>query len=225
MFFLELSCFFDDLVDVGNLISGSSALSKSSLKLWKFTVHVLLKLGLENFEHYFASMWYKYNCVVIWTFFDIATLGLAWKLTFSSPVATAEFSKFAGILSSMQETQVWSLGWEDTLEEEMVTHSSSLAWKIPWTEEPGGLQSIGLQRVRHGWVTNTHPKYTIHIMCLNYQETTSPLPILVHGKIVFHETGSWHRKGWGLLFLGTRKGVPMWDRIRGYTAEPPSFHA
>ena len=49
--FLELSCFFDDPVDVGNLISGSSALSKSSLNIWKFTVHVLLKPGLENFEH------------------------------------------------------------------------------------------------------------------------------------------------------------------------------
>ena len=54
--FLELSCFFDDPVDVGNLISGSSVFSKSSLNIWKFTVHVLLKPGLENFEHYFASM-------------------------------------------------------------------------------------------------------------------------------------------------------------------------
>ena len=54
--FLELSCFFNDPVDVGNLISGSSALSKSSLNTWKFTVHVLLKPGLENFEHYFTSM-------------------------------------------------------------------------------------------------------------------------------------------------------------------------
>ena len=53
--FLELSCFFDDPTDVGNLISGSSAFSKSSLKIWKFMVHVLLKPGLENFEHYFAS--------------------------------------------------------------------------------------------------------------------------------------------------------------------------
>ena len=48
---LEFSCFFDDLMDVGNLISGSSAFSKSSLNIWKFTVHVLLKLGLENFEY------------------------------------------------------------------------------------------------------------------------------------------------------------------------------
>ena len=54
--FLELSCFSDDLMDVGNLISGSSAFSKFSLNTWKFTVHVLLKPGLENFEHYFTSM-------------------------------------------------------------------------------------------------------------------------------------------------------------------------
>ena len=54
--FLELSCFFYDPEDVGNLISGSSAFSKTSLNIWKFTVHVLLKPGLENFEHYFTSM-------------------------------------------------------------------------------------------------------------------------------------------------------------------------
>ena len=54
--FLELSCFFDDSVDVGNLISGSFAFSKSSLNIWKLTVHVLLKPGFKNFEHYFASM-------------------------------------------------------------------------------------------------------------------------------------------------------------------------
>ena len=54
--FLELSFSFDDLADVGNLISGSSAFSKTSLNIWKFTVHVLLKSGLENFEHYFTSM-------------------------------------------------------------------------------------------------------------------------------------------------------------------------
>ena len=54
--FLELSCFFDDPTDVGNLISDSSAFSKTSLNIWKFTVHILLNPGLENFEHYFASM-------------------------------------------------------------------------------------------------------------------------------------------------------------------------
>ena len=61
----------------------------------------------------------------------------------------------------MQETQVRSLGWEDPLEEETATHSSILAWKIPWTEEPGGLQSMRLQRVRHEWVTAQIIDYSI----------------------------------------------------------------
>ena len=72
--FLEFSCFSYDPTDVGNLLSGSSAFSKSSLNISKFSVHVLLKPSLENFEHYFASMWDECNCVVGWTFFGIAFL-------------------------------------------------------------------------------------------------------------------------------------------------------
>ena len=72
--FLEPSSFFDDPMDVGNVISGSSAFSKSSLNIWKFTVHRLLKPDLENFEHYFSSMWDECNCVVVWTIFGIAFL-------------------------------------------------------------------------------------------------------------------------------------------------------
>ena len=116
--FLELSSFFNDPTAVGNLISASSAFSKTSLNIWKFTVHILLKPGLENFEHYFISVWDECNCAVVWAFFGIAFLwdwkwneihfihfiSNDWKLkrkrTFSSPVATAEFSKFAGILSA-----------------------------------------------------------------------------------------------------------------------------
>ena len=69
--FLDLSCFFDDPTDVGNLISGSSAFSKSSLNIWKFTIHILLKPGLENFEHYFASVWDECSCSAVWTFYGI----------------------------------------------------------------------------------------------------------------------------------------------------------
>ena len=98
--FLELYCFFYDPVNVGNLISDSSAFSKSSLNIWKFSVHVLLKPLLENFEHCFARVWDECNHVVVWTLFDIAFFGVEWKLIFSSPVATAEFSKFSGILSA-----------------------------------------------------------------------------------------------------------------------------
>ena len=65
MFFLELSCFFHDPADVGNLISGSSDFSKTSLNIRKFTVHILLKPGLENFEHYFTSVRDECNCEVV----------------------------------------------------------------------------------------------------------------------------------------------------------------
>ena len=98
--FLEFSCFLDYPAEVGNLISGSSAFSKTSLNIWKSLVHVILKLGLENFEHYFTSLWDELNCVVVWALFGIAFLS-DWNENWPFPVmATAEFSKFAGILSA-----------------------------------------------------------------------------------------------------------------------------
>ena len=72
--FLEFPCFFYDLMNVGNLMSVFPAFSKSGLYIWKFLVHVLLKPSLDDFEHYFTSMWNEYNCVVVWTFFGIAFL-------------------------------------------------------------------------------------------------------------------------------------------------------
>ena len=69
--FLELSCFSNDPMDVGNLISGPSAFSKSSLNVWKFTIHVLLKPGLKNFEYYFTSVWDECNSEALWTFLGI----------------------------------------------------------------------------------------------------------------------------------------------------------
>ena len=68
---------------------------------------------------------------------------------------------------AMQETQVWFLGWEDPLEKGMVTHSNILAWRTPWAEEPGGLQSIRRQRVRHNWGTNTHKLFISWIQSLS----------------------------------------------------------
>ena len=83
--FLEFSCFFGDPADVGNLISGSSAFFKTSLNIWRFMVHVLLKPGLENFEHYFTSVWDECNCLVVWAFFGIAFLW-DWNESWSFPV-------------------------------------------------------------------------------------------------------------------------------------------
>ena len=70
---------------------------------------------------------------------------------------TSLVAQMVKCLPMMQETQVRFLGGEDPLEKEMATHSSTLAWKIPWTEEPGGLQSMGSQRVRHDWATSPSP--------------------------------------------------------------------
>ena len=98
--FLELSCFLNDPADAGNLTSGSSAFSKSSLSIWKVTVHVLLKPGLENFEHYFANVWGECNGAVVWTFFGIAFLW-DWNENWHFPVPwPLLFSKFAGMLSA-----------------------------------------------------------------------------------------------------------------------------
>ena len=83
--FLEVSCVSYNPMDVGNLISGFSAFSKSSLNIWKFTVHVLLKPGLENIENYFASMWNECNCAVHWRFFGITFLW-GWNENWLFPV-------------------------------------------------------------------------------------------------------------------------------------------
>ena len=77
----------------------------------------------------------------------------------------------------MQETQVWSLGWEDPLEEEMATHSSILAWRIPWTEEPGGLQSMELLRIGHNWATLLSLFTFMH-----WRRTWQPTPVFLPGE-------------------------------------------
>ena len=102
--FLVFSCFFDDPVEAGNLISGSSAFSKSSLNIWKFTVHVLLKSGLENFEHYFASVWDECSCAVVWAFFGTAFLW-DWNENWPFPVLWP-------LLKSMRKTsQGFNFQW------------------------------------------------------------------------------------------------------------------
>ena len=98
--FLEFPSFFHDPKNVGNLISGSSPFSKSSLYIWKFMVHIQLRPSLKDFEHYLANMWDEHTCTVVW----IYTLALYFFENgmktdfFPNPVGT-EFSKFVGILS------------------------------------------------------------------------------------------------------------------------------
>ena len=89
--FLELSCFFDDPADVGNLISDSSAFSKTSLIIWKFMVHILLKPVLENFEPYLTGMWDECNCVVVWALFGFA---FRWEKKVQSCCKYVSFSAY-----------------------------------------------------------------------------------------------------------------------------------
>ena len=109
MFFSGTLLLFYDPTDVGNEISSSSAFSQSSLHIWKFTVHVLLKPGLENFEHYFTSLWDKGNCEVVWTFFGISFLWdcnenwpfpVLWPLLSFPNSLAYRVQSAAGILSS-----------------------------------------------------------------------------------------------------------------------------
>ena len=94
-------------MDAGNLISCSSAFCKSSLNIWKFTVHILLKPGLENFEHYFASMWDECNCLVVWAFFGIAFLW-DWNENWPFPVLWPLLS-FPNLLTYwMQYFHTWN---------------------------------------------------------------------------------------------------------------------
>ena len=88
--------------------------------------------------HSFTVLYLRFHTCIFW---------LPWWLRSKNPPANA---------GDVQETWVPSLGWEGLLEKEMATHSSILAWRIPWTEEPGGLQSMGSQRVRHNWSDWTH---------------------------------------------------------------------
>ena len=161
--FLEFPCFFGDPEDVGNLISGSSAFLKCSLSIWKLAAQVLLRPALKGSEHHFAGVWAS-----IWKLAAHALRSRLWRASIWKLVAPALF--WASLcwhmgflrgwavenLPAMQEAWIQSLGWKDSLEKGMVTHSSILAWRVPWTEEPSRLQSMGLQRVEYDWATFTY---------------------------------------------------------------------
>ena len=103
-------------------------------------------------------MWSYYSSVSDDVFHQILQVSYLWASLVAEMVKN---------LPAMQETQVWSLGWEDPLEKGMVTHSSIPAWRIPWAEKPGGLQFIRQQRVRPDWATNTHKLFISWIQSLS----------------------------------------------------------
>ena len=98
-------------------------------------------------------------------FFIANLMGVKWYLSFFICIflIICLVAQRLKRLSAMRETRVQSLGWEDPLEKEMATYSSTLAWRIPWTEEPGRLQSVGLLRVGHNWATSLS-LYTLTVL-------------------------------------------------------------
>ena len=218
MFFWN-SCFFDDPTDVGNLISGSSTFSKSILNIWKFTVHTLLKIGLENFEHYFASVWDECNCAVVWAFFGIAFLwdrNENWLFPVLWPLLS-----FPNLLAYWVQhfhstiLWTWNLGLEVGLpspplalfvlmlpKADLTLHSrmSGSRWVItPWTEEPGRLQSTGSWRVRHDWATSLWLFTFMH-----WRRKWQPTLVFLPGK----------SQGWRRLV-----GCHLWSRTESDTTE------
>ena len=135
-----------------------------------------LLLFWELLSSYFWLVLYCYfivflSCFVIWWFslvvylhsflfiFCVFAIGFCFVFTMRLTYNNLQVSHVAQLvknLPAVQETWVRSLGWEDPLEKEMETHSSILVWKISWTEEPGGLQSMGSKRVGHNWATNSN---------------------------------------------------------------------
>ena len=134
MFFLEFPCLLCDPVNVGNLISGSSALSKPSLYIWKFLVQVLLKPSLKHFEHNLTSMWNERSCVVVWIFFVIALLHGS-QICHCEGTCITQWSyepchSRPPKIDGSQRRVLIKCG---PLEERMANHCSILASRIPWT--------------------------------------------------------------------------------------------
>ena len=115
-------------------------------------------------------------------------------------------------LPAMQETRVQSLGWEDPLEKEMAAHSSILAWKIPWTEEPGRLSSMGSQRVGHDWATSLslyfHFTFTFHVSSIS---GFWPLHLLPCSSFLTYKKLRWCRLSWVQL---SQHGDSCWGITR-----------
>ena len=139
-------------------------LTTSLISLWMFpilqtSVGSSVQRCLQVLPHFFAFL---YSILPLWK---------------TSEQANTQCFYFLTPQPTMWETRAETPGWEDPLEKEMATHSSILAWEIPWTEEPGRLQSMGSQRVRHDWATTTHNKAFIPLLSLYWNCSWQGHPI------------------------------------------------
>ena len=146
---------------------GTKITSNWTTKNWNPTTHllevthiVLHEVIHSQFPEFLCPQWPEYCCGCLgFCPWSSSLLGLHFSprlISFRYHPCPSLVAQRVKRLPTVRETWVWSLGQEDPLEKEMATHSSTLAWKIPWTEESSRLQSMGLQRVRHDWATSLH---------------------------------------------------------------------
>ena len=153
--FLEFSCFFHDPTDVGNLISGSSAISKSNLFIWMFSVHILLKPSFKYFEHYFASMWNEHNCTISWT-----CLLCIWELVTPGNVFLACLSYMMKF--SMQEC------WIGILPNPGIEPSSPALHAVSLSSEPPGKPKFRINCAKYVTILIIKKQYLLNKVSLSW---------------------------------------------------------
>ena len=156
---------------VRNISELNKSYSVCFLSLWvcfinKFTCIILLDSICKWYHMIFVLVWLSSLSIIISRSIHFAANGIIPFFLMSS-ISISLVAQMVKRLSTMWETWVRSLGREDPLEKEMATHASSIAWKIPWMEEPGRLQSMGSQRVGHNWATSLISLYIWTILPLS----------------------------------------------------------
>ena len=148
---LPICSIYNWKIDVKKVSMHDCKFSYYPLSLSVFDLHFLKLLGMHTVTNIKSSCWVDPLTIMLPWYHYASFLSLHFPYHYWASLV----AQMVTHLPAMWETRVWSLGLEDPLEKEMATHSSTLAWRIPCPEEPGGLQSMGSQRVRHNWVTNT----------------------------------------------------------------------
>ena len=158
---LPICSIYNWKIDVKKVSMHDCKFSYYPLSLSVFDLHFLKLLGMHTVTNIKSSCWVDPLTIMLPWYHYASFLSLHFPYHYWASLV----AQMVTHLPAMWETRVWSLGLEDPLEKEMATHSSTLAWRIPCPEEPGGLQSMGSQRVRHNWVTSLSFHFLIIMTC------------------------------------------------------------
>ena len=210
MFFWN-SCFFYDPTDVGNLISSSSAFSISSLNIWKFSVHGLLKPGFENFEHYFTSMWDECNFAVVWACFGIAFLW-DWNENWPFPVLQPLLEESEVAQSCLTPCNPMNCSPPGS-SIHGIFQARILEWVAPpfsrgssWTRDQTWVSHLS-GRFFTIWTTKPIPNVTCYVIPLTWHPWNYKTVDLENGLVAFMNSGGLGVKGGGCAYEGATPGI------------------